>query len=96
MTGTEDAERARDRISMEAVKFKSQRADALPPSAKTRSWDFLPKCNENAPVRMRVCAACSSHFYRAKFIPQLSVNRRTIIFTDSGNDAGSVLNGNGK
>jgi len=71
MTGTEDAERARDRISMEAVKFKSQRADALPPSAKTRSWDFLPKCNENAPVRMRVCAACSSHFYRAKFIPQL-------------------------
>src|SRR6266481_2654282 len=67
-----------------------------PPLAKMRSRAFLPKCNENAPARMRACAARLSHFYRAKFIPQLSANRRTIIFTDSGNDAGSVLNGNGK
>jgi len=28
---------------------------------------------------MRPCAVRSSHLHRAKFIPQLSVNRRTIV-----------------
>jgi len=32
---------------------------------------------------MRPCVARSSHFYRAKFIPQFFVNRRSIVFTDS-------------
>jgi len=99
MTGIEGvsvAEWDRDRISMETAKFKSERADALAAIGKDTRTGFLPRCNEKAPSRIRACAARSSHLYRAKFIPQLSVNRRTIIFTDSGNDAGSVLNGNGK
>jgi hypothetical protein len=41
--------------------------------------DFLPRCNEKASWRMRPCAVRSSHLDRAKFIPQLSVNRRTIV-----------------
>jgi hypothetical protein len=28
---------------------------------------------------MRLCGARASHFYRAKFIPQTCVNRRTIV-----------------
>jgi hypothetical protein len=58
--------------------------------------DSLPTCNEKPWFRMRLCIARSSHFYRAKFIPQLFVNGPTIVATDSGNDAESVLNGNGK
>jgi hypothetical protein len=42
---------------------------------------------------MRPCIARRSHLYRAKFIPKLSVNRQSIRFTESGNDAGSVLMG---
>jgi hypothetical protein len=56
----------------------------------------LPTCNANASSRMTLCIARTSHFYRAKFIPQLYVNRRTIVFTDSGNDVGSVQNGDWK
>src|SRR5258708_34276922 len=31
---------------------------------------------------MSLCIARASHFYRAKFIPQLCVNRRSIRFTE--------------
>jgi hypothetical protein len=58
--------------------------------------NLLPTCNENAPSRMMLCIVRTSHFYRAKFIPQLYVNRPTIVFTDSGNDVGSVQNGDWK
>jgi hypothetical protein len=39
---------------------------------------------------MRLCVARRSHFYRAKFTLQLFNNERSIRFTESGNDAGSV------
>src|SRR5882724_1359011 len=39
--------------------------------------------NEDASSCIRPCVARSSHFYRAKFIPQSFVNRRSIVFTDS-------------
>src|SRR5258705_8790997 len=65
---------------METVKLKSERRRA------GRHWqknamqgDFLPRCNENASSRMRPCAMRSSHFSLAKFIPQLSVNRRSSV-----------------
>jgi hypothetical protein len=51
----------------------------------------LQSCNAKASSRMRLCAARRSHLNRAKFIPQLSVNRRNNRFTDSGNHVGSVL-----
>jgi hypothetical protein len=51
----------------------------------------LQTCNAKASSRMRLCAARRSHLNRAKFIPQLSVNRRNNRFTDSGNHVGSVL-----
>jgi hypothetical protein len=41
--------------------------------------ESLPTCNANASSRMTLCIARASHFYRAKFIPQLCVNRRTIV-----------------
>jgi hypothetical protein len=44
---------------------------------------------------MTLCMARSSHFYRAKFIPQHCVNRPTIDFTDRGNDAALLQMGNG-
>ena len=43
------------------------------------SLDSLPTCNANGSSRMTLCTARASHFYRAKFIPQLCVNRRTIV-----------------
>lgn len=36
-------------------------------------------CNAKATLRMRLCIARRSHLHRAKFIPQLSVNRRKIV-----------------
>jgi hypothetical protein len=42
---------------------------------------------------MRLCIARRSHLYRAKFILQLFTNERSIRFTETGNDAGSVLMG---
>jgi hypothetical protein len=43
----------------------------------------LQTCNTKASSRMRLCAVRRSHLNRAKFIPQLSVNRRNNRFTDS-------------
>jgi hypothetical protein len=60
--------------------LESDRANALAAISKdAMQRDFLPRCNEKASSRMRPCAVCSSHLYRAKFIPQLSVNRRSIV-----------------
>jgi hypothetical protein len=39
----------------------------------------LQTCNAKASLCMRLCIARRSHLNRAKFIPQLSVNRRKII-----------------
>jgi hypothetical protein len=50
-------------------------------------------CNAKASSRMGLCIPRRSHLYRAKFILQLSVNRRKIIFTESGNAAESVRKG---
>jgi hypothetical protein len=36
-------------------------------------------CNAKATLRMRLCTPRRSHLNRAKFIPQLSVNRRKIV-----------------
>jgi hypothetical protein len=86
-----------NRVEIEFNADRQPEVEALAAIGKdTMRGDFLPRRNEKASSRMSPCAARSSHLYRAKFIPQPSVNRRTIIFTDSGNDAGSVLNGNGK
>ncbi len=39
----------------------------------------LPRCNANASLRMRLCIARASHFYRTKFILKLCIDRRSII-----------------
>jgi hypothetical protein len=41
--------------------------------------NWLQTRNEKASSRITPCARRRSHFYRAKFIPQLSINRRTIV-----------------
>jgi hypothetical protein len=41
--------------------------------------NFLPTCNAKALLCMRLCIARASHFYRAKFIPKVGDDRRSIV-----------------
>jgi len=82
MTGDEDAsvaEKGRDRIRSDR-QTEIRASKRWPRLAKTRckgiSYQGVMKKRLGA---MRPCAVRSSHLHRAKFIPQLSVNRRTIV-----------------
>jgi hypothetical protein len=43
---------------------------------------LLPTCNGSAPFRMTPCVARRSQFARVKFIPKVSRDARSILFTD--------------
>jgi hypothetical protein len=49
------------------------------PSVRRNDRVSLRICNAKATLRMRLCIARRSHLHRAKFIPQLSVDRRKIV-----------------
>jgi hypothetical protein len=65
-----------NRVAIEFGGERQPEVDALAAIGKdAMQGDLLPKCNEKASWRMSPCAVRSSHLHRAKFIPQLSVNR---------------------
>jgi hypothetical protein len=69
----------RYRIRRYTVELNSASAHRDTSDTTRHVFGFLPSRNENASFRMTLCATRRSHSYRAKFIPQLSFNRQSIV-----------------